>query len=371
MLTLLFCAAICAQNHPPEVRNVRFSQRTDGSLKVDVFYDLHDADQDSMYVTMQVSNDSGNSWDYGCPGVTGDVNRKLASGNEKHILWDFFSDHPQVTGEFRIKISATDDPRPAWEWISIPAGEYAYGAGTDLRMMSNAYDMMKFPVTNADYIRFLQSALIAGRITIQGNKVITQYPGDDRWPSGPYVLYFLGEKYPYHVGLVSYDNRSFVITPDTTFLNHPVVAVTWFGAWAFADYYGLRLPTEQEWEKAARGNSFRIYPWGNDMDGRRANFLNSRDPFDNGTTPVGYYNGVTRNGFKTLDSPSYFGVYDMAGNVWQWTDSYYADTGSLERVFRGGSWAYSIMDAFKTYYRASYAPENRSYSLGFRCVKDR
>jgi formylglycine-generating enzyme len=370
MMTSL--AGLYAQNHAPEVKNVRFSQRTDGTLKVDVYYDLYDADRDSMFVTMQVSENDGVHWSYACPAITGDVNKKLASGIQKHIVWDFFNDHPHVSGQlFKIKLTAMDDQRPTWEWVHIPAGDYAFGPGKDLLPMTYSYDIMKYPVTNADYIKFLQSALATGRISLQGNKVIAQYPGDSQWKAGPYVLYYLGESLPYNVGLVAYNGQSFVLSPDVKFLNHPVVAVTWFGAWAFADYYGMRLPKEQEWEKAARGDSFWIYPWGNFMDGKRANFFNSHDPFDDGTTPVGYYNGESHDGFKTIDSPSYYGLYDMAGNVWQWTDSFYGAESPLERVFRGGSWAYSVMDAFKTFYRASYIPENRSYSIGFRCVKDR
>ena len=369
---LIWSTALAAQNHAPEVKNVRFSQRTDGTLKVDIYYDLNDADRDSMFVTMQVSDNGGAGWDYAAASVTGDVNKKLVSGTQKHIVWDFFSDHPRVSGSlFKIKITAADEQRPVWEWIHIPAGDYAYGPGTDLSAMAYAYDIMKVPVTNADYIQFLQSALAAGRIALQGNKVVASYPGDSQWPAGSYVLYHLNESFAYNVGLIAYSGQSFVITPDKKYLNHPVVAVTWFGAWAFADYYGLRLPTEQEWEKAARGSNFTIYPWGNFIDGQRANFFRSRDPFDDGTTPVGYYNGENHSGFQTIDSPSYFGLYDMAGNVWQWTNSYYGAEAPAQRVFRGGSWAYSVLDAFKSFYRTSYIPENRSYGLGFRCVKER
>jgi formylglycine-generating enzyme required for sulfatase activity len=361
-----------AQNHAPEVKNVRFSQRSDGTLKVDIYYDLNDADYDSMWVTMQVSENDGADWNYACPAASGDVNKKLTSGMQKHIVWDFFNDHPHVAGEsFKFKITAVDEQRPTWEWIHIPAGEYAYGPGKDLLPMTYSYDIMKYPVTNADYIAFLQSALAAGRISLQGNKVIAQYPGDEKWSAGAYVLYYLGERLAYNVGLIAYNGQTFVLAPDARFMNHPVVAVTWFGAWAFADYYGMRLPKEQEWEKAARGDSFWVYPWGNKIDGTRANFFRSGDPFDEGTTPVGYYNGARHDGFQTKDSPSYFGLYDMAGNVWQWTGSFYGEEAPLQRVFRGGGWAYSIIDAFMTFYRTSYIPENRSYNIGFRCVKDR
>ncbi len=98
-----------AQTNAPEVTNVTFSQRTDGSFIADIYYDLNDADGDTMEVSLQVSDDNGTSWSFTCNDINGDVGADILSGTGKHIIWDFSTEHPQIFGDqFRMKINATE-----------------------------------------------------------------------------------------------------------------------------------------------------------------------------------------------------------------------------------------------------------------------
>jgi len=154
--------------------------------------------------------------------------------------------------------------------------------------------------------------------------------------------------------------------------NHPMTMVTWFGAWSYCGYYGWRLPTEMEWEKAARGTDTRPFPWGDEILRENANFYSSRDPFEDmssfgsRTNPVGFYNGQKYGDYQTLNSASPYGLYDMAGNVWQWTGNVYE--GMHYRFMRGGSKDTYDMD-LRLWVRNNATPTYYSPGVGFRCVR--
>jgi len=147
--------------------------------------------------------------------------------------------------------------------------------------------------------------------------------------------------------------------------DHPVVYCSWEDARAYAAWCGKRLPTEAEWERAARGTDGRRYPWGNRWDGTRCN-VNGR-----GTSPVGAY----------PEGLSPCGCHDMAGNVWEWVQDWYdagyyarsPDTNpqgpedGASRGVRGGSWGLNQSYA-RAAYRLHYPPRHRYYSIGFRLV---
>ncbi len=136
--------------------------------------------------------------------------------------------------------------------------------------------------------------------------------------------------------------------------DHPIVYVSWEDADTYCDWAGVKLPTETQWEKAARGTAGWKYPWGNDWDGSRC--ANSVEPNDlNGTMPVDSY----------PSGASPYGVLDVAGNVWQWCADWYDDKQDT-RVLRGGSWYIDDPGIFRSADRGWYEPTDRG-SGGFRC----
>jgi formylglycine-generating enzyme required for sulfatase activity len=266
------------------------------------------------------------------------------------------------------------------EWCLIPAGEFTYGPPeeevnyTSIENIDYDYEIMKYEITNGQYLAYLQEAYAAGDVWLSGSEVQGSYPGDVHWESGNYHFYQLGTPASWNYAQISYSNGKFILNVPSGFtvadyMNHPVVRITWFGAWHFAEYHGWRLPTEHEWEKGARGMTGYTFPWGNTLAGSRANYLNSGDPWDNGTSPVGFYNGQTYQDFQTSDMQSPFGVYDMAGNVFNWTDSWYGDSYPDSRVVRGGGWSVAYTYYLRSFTRNNFIPTNCHYDYGFRCVR--
>jgi formylglycine-generating enzyme required for sulfatase activity len=260
-------------------------------------------------------------------------------------------------------------------WAIIPAGEFLSGQHEHLIQVDYAYEMMVTPVTNAQFARFLNEALASGTIKREAEGIFGAYPGDVfhgikhevEIRAGDYLLLPL-DKADLRL---AFDGTAF--QPLSGYENHPAVMVTWFGARAYCQFNGWRLPTEIEWEKAARGTDNRPFPWGESIDGRYANFYGSRDPLEEGvgklgdTNPVGYYNGQTYAGFETLDAASPYGLYDMAGNVWQWTADVYE--GQHYRYLRGGSkadYGYNL----RVWTRNSAAPDYFSPNAGLRCARN-
>ena len=259
-------------------------------------------------------------------------------------------------------------------WVLVPAGEFLQGQHNVVTMIDNDFEIMVTQVTNQQYANYLNQALASGSVKVEDNQIVGFYPGDkfhayeheEEIAAGNYLHIPLDDP-----GLrLTFDGKTFGVNPG--YENHPMVMVSWFGAQAYCEFNGWRLPTENEWEKAARGTDDRPFPWGHEMENNQANYYSSHDIFEKtfgkhgNTTPVGFYNGQTYNGFQTIANISPYGLYDMAGNVWEWTGNVYAD--QHYRYLRGGSkdtYAHNL----RVWTRNSAGPTYFSPAVGFRCVR--
>jgi len=295
-------------------------------------------------------------------------------------------------------------------FVLVPAGTFLMGdnfgeeAEDELPVHAvylDAYYIGRFEVTNGEFIAFLQDTYATGDIIVSGNDV--------RLPDGKPCC-----ELDYSEKTINFSGGDFMT--EEAFTNHPVSFVSWYGAAAYCNWLsdsegleqcyderydvdiaksGYRLPTEAEWEKAARGTYQRRYPWGNDIDSSFANYQRSGHPFEKGsdpfTTPVGYFDGSIREGFATSNNASPYGAYDMAGNVWEWCNDWYEEsyyqfcvtndvvnnpTGYLSGsspVVRGGSWLsmpVSLRGANRSYILTSQdAAALTDRRLGFRCAR--
>lgn len=242
------------------------------------------------------------------------------------------------------------------EMVLIPSGVFRIGShneninGSDTsshNVYLNDFLIDKYPVTNSEFSEFLSE-----------NKLWDKYNIPKKYNNGKYLSSWNGNIYP--------KNKE----------DNPVVGVSWYAAMAYAQWKEKRLPTDIEWEKAARGGlTEKTYPWGEDITNHLANYGMKVGS----TTPVGTY------------PPNEYGVYDIVGNVWEWCINHYQEIEAFNkqsisieeigyilhtylqiesnRVLRGGSWA-SSERALTVTYRGSAPPNYTYYSYGFRCVKD-
>ena len=241
--------------------------------------------------------------------------------------------------------------------VLIPAGKFEMGRNdTDsffeqavYTVRVDAFYIDTHAVTNLEYQQFLIE-----NPSWQKDRI------EDEFHDGDYLLNWAGNNYPAEQA------------------NHPVTWVSWYSAMAYAMWVGKRLPTEAEWEYAARGGlTGKKYPWGDVLSGAQANY--DRNVGD--TTVVGKY---PANGY---------GLYDMSGNVWEWCldlhdDDFYFTSPrknprsgtnepewiidnfmeiTAERVLRGGGWS-APLEAICVAHRFRLLPMNTTYDYGFRCV---
>jgi GTPase SAR1 family protein len=218
--------------------------------------------------------------------------------------------------------------------VYVPPGQFIMGQGDYIRIarLEKGFSMDKYPVTNAQFCAFLNE---------RGN----QSEGGVKW------MDLKGGIEDERCRIMRKGNR-FVVEPG--FEEHPVIYVTWYGARAYAAWAGKMLPTEEAWEKAARGIDGRVYPWGNEFDKDKCNTEKSKI---GRSTPVDSY----------PEGRSPHGCLDMVGNVREWTDSSYLQE-QIEKVLRGGSWSGDLSDS-RCAGRLCFNPVFSLITFGFRCAR--
>lgn len=232
------------------------------------------------------------------------------------------------------------------ELVFVPRGTYKAGLQCDSRNLEYDYWIGRFEITNGQYFHFLKQALSDSFLVLTDSNLLYHYKGDSLIPEDDYHIKLFDNRITYSSGTLNL---------DTSFANHPVTGVTWYGTKAFCDYFGLYLPTVAEWEKAARGsNNFR-FPWGDSIDGSFANYYQSGDPFEPGTTPIGFYDGSLRGGFQTSNAQSCFGCYDMCGNAWEWVEDVW-DERTPYHIGKGGGFYYHTPAQLQIYFHSVYGP---------------
>jgi sulfatase modifying factor 1 len=250
------------------------------------------------------------------------------------------------------------------DFARIPAGDFLMGASDGdadqrpvHRVTVGEFFIGRFPVTNDEYAKFIRAT---------GHRA----PSVDEAPAiaaGGLETVFrdLAAPYVWQGG-----------QPPAGHANHPVVLVQYDDAVAYCSWLSevtqriVRLPTEAEWEKAARGGADgQRYPWGNDFDPAACSYLaDASVKRSRGTRPTGTY------------PANAYGLCDMIGNVWEWVSDWYdaeyygrddhrnpggPDAGTL-RVVRGGSWVTDDLEMLRSSYRHQVPPDTYAYSVGFR-----
>jgi len=331
--------------------------------------------------------------------------------------------------------------------VQLPAGEYRMGDHFGFVDPSHpsdevpihlvrvdAFFMATTHTTNAQFLAFLSDAWSKRLVEVRGGVVYGAGTSD--------IYYYTRQSAPYYS--IGFDGTAFAIQDFRA--EHPVVGVMWTGAAAYCNWLsaqkglqpvytpatwsadftrnGYRLPTEAEWEYAARGGQYAPYynfPWGDNADPAKANWPDSKDPYEGTdpstypwTTPVGFYDGQLHlksaynwpgaaASYQTANGVNGFGLHDMAGNAWQFVNDWYEQNyygvspysnprgpdagfvmpdGKTYRGMRGGNWYNGLVTSGvndghsrvsnrnPSYYRGPQDPNHPWYHVGFRVARN-
>ncbi len=418
LFAIIFLSAITARAMNPVVTNVTAAQQPSTKL-VTISYDVFDVSGVDQSIFIAISTNSGASFDLIATNFSGDVGYGITPGANKQIVWDAGADwNWNYSSNIRFKVTA--DSITPLNMAFIPAGSFQMGNTFDddegasydelpvHDVYIDAFFMDKYEISNEKMREVMQWAFNNGKI-IASESSVTNSEGDRQILLGFPLTY---------ISQLSFSNGTFLVATGKS--NYPCEDISWYGAQAYCNYKsdmeglercisfddwscnwnsnGYRLPTEAEWEKAARGGTPGTrFPWSNTniitfsyanynclwlggapyysydhatSDGFNPAFVTEHEPY---TNPEGYF------------APNGYGLYDMAGNVFEWTydlfdDEWYSQPGATNanthgpvsadsgRIIRSGSWR-TYSPSQRCAERRTYQPSNIFFNIGFRCAR--
>ncbi len=403
------------------VSNVRAAQRP-GTKLVDVDYDLT-ASEPFVHVTLEVSADGGQTYAVPAISLSGAAGGAVRPGLDNRLTWDAGRDwNGQLSSQVVFRVHAETGP-PGFS--IIPAGTFQMGdnyAEGEIyerpvhQVHVSRFLMARYETTHEQMRAVLQWAYDGGLISVNA-ETVTNTEGTPQ-PFLSFTANDSGRQATY----LRFADGAFYVEHDKG--NFPMGGVTWYGALAYCNYRsdmegrprcfsfhdwscdftksGYRLPTEAEWEKAARGGlTGHHYSWSSAGGGfaehiasHMAKYYSTRDPWYytpyNWTTPVGYFDGNQLDYGVPAgnDMVNGYGLYDMVGNVWEWCwDNWKGDwysqpeaslpdtagpilTGAVTKVIRGGSFGYFARDLrVACRHRRGYARTYLNFPVGFRVAR--
>ncbi len=384
-LILMGITGLCFMSSLAEVTvsNLMVVQR-EGTKLVNISYDVSSTEASNVRISLSVKDGTAA---VACPSVTGDVFAGVAVGSGKNIVWNMAADwNGSVSSNMEFKVAGVAPPE---DMVLIPGGT---NAGTDpdfgnYSLTVEPFYMSKYEVTNDEMVRVMQWAYDNGKLTMsiynaknaQGDVQELLIFGDE-WG-------FPEDEFSPSGCRITWDGSIFGIKA-TKGIGYPCVMVTWYGAAVYCNYRsemegktscynlsdwsvdfsanGYRLATGDEWQYAARGGlKGKRFPWGDEITHDHANYRSSsRYSYDTSSTREHHpdYNDGEYPYTNPCGAfaPNGYGLYDMAGNVWEWCNS----------LGLGGDWA-NVARGLRCAERYFYHGTERTYAnrnCGFRII---